>query len=160
MNEAINLANRFREPLLNGKWVAFTNFKEQLADITYKQATTKINGLNSIAALTFHIDYYVAGVLQVFNGGTLDIRDKYSFDMPAIESEEDWKRLREQLWIHAEQFAEAVEKMSTNQLNAVFVKEEYGDFRRSIDGMIEHAYYHLGQVVLIKKMITQPSAIN
>jgi len=35
----------------------------------------------SIAALTFHINYYVAGVLNVFQGGKLEIRDKYSFDM-------------------------------------------------------------------------------
>ncbi len=157
MNEAINLANRFREPLLNGKWVAFTNFKEQLADVSYEQAIKKINDLNSIAALTFHIDYYVAGVLQVFKGGTLDIRDKYSFDMPAIESASDWEQIKERLWLHAEQFAEAVENMSPEQLNAIFVKEEYGDYRRSIDGMIEHAYYHLGQVVLIKKLLTYPS---
>lgn len=153
MNEAINLANRFREPILNGKWVAFTNFKEQLSDVSYKQATTKVNGLNSIAALTFHIDYYIAGVLQVFNGGTLDIRDKYSFDMPAISSEPDWEKIKDRLWMNAEQFASAIEKMSTDQLNAVFVEEKYGDYRRSIDGMIEHAYYHLGQVVLIKKLL-------
>ncbi len=28
-----------------------------------------------------------------------------------------------------------------------------GDYLRNIDGMIEHSYYHLGQIVLIEKLI-------
>ena len=155
MSDAKNLASRFREPLLNGKWVALTNMKEQLADISHLQATQEISELNTIAQLTFHIDYYIGGVLQVFQGGSLDIRDKYSFDMEDIESEKDWTALKERLWSNSEAFAQAVENMTSEKLKSVFVKEEYGDYRRSIEGMIEHAYYHLGQVVLIKKLLTK-----
>ena len=153
MSITLNLARRFREPLINGKWVANTNLKEQLSDITYKQATISTHGLNSMAALTFHIDYYIQGVLQVFEGGTLDIRDKYSFDMPDIQSEADWSELRNNLWLHTEQFAKALESMPDEKLNEVFVEEKYGDYRRNIEGLIEHAYYHLGQLVLIKKLL-------
>ncbi len=35
--------------------------------------------------LTQHVNYYISGVLNVFDGGTLDIRDKLSFDFPAIK---------------------------------------------------------------------------
>ena len=38
-------------------------------------------------------------------------------------------------------------------MNEGFVDEKYGTYLRNIDGMIEHAYYHLGQVVLIKKLL-------
>ncbi|MDW3193851.1 MAG: hypothetical protein R8G66_15875 [Cytophagales bacterium] len=155
MTDPKNLASRFREPLLDGKWIANTNLKAQLAEVDVHLATKKINSLNSIAALTFHLDYYIAGVLQAFNGGSLDIRDKYSFDMPAVVSEQDWTDLQEKLWSDVESFALAVEEMTADQLNAVFVDEKYGDYRRNIEGMIEHAYYHLGQVVLIKKLLTE-----
>lgn len=157
MSDAQNLASRFREPLLNGKWIANTNLKEQLTEVNLKQATKKINSLNSIAALTFHLNYYIAGVLQVFNGGSLDIRDKFSFDMPAIESEQAWTDLQNKLWSDAESFAQTVEHLSDDQLEAVFVDEKYGDYRRNIEAMIEHAYYHLGQVVLIKKFLSEQS---
>jgi hypothetical protein len=43
--------------------------------------------------------------------------------------------------------------MPNDKLDSVFVYEKYGSYRRNIDAIIEHAYYHLGQIVLIKKMI-------
>jgi hypothetical protein len=36
-----------------------------------------------------------------------------------------------------------------------FVDEKYGTLLRNIEGVIEHSYYHLGQIALIRKMITQ-----
>ncbi len=146
-------ADRFREVILNGTWVANTNFKAQLSDVTWQQATQKVHSFNTIAALTYHIHYYIAGILNVFEGGSLDIRDRYSYDLPPIESQEDWERLRNKLWSDAEKFADWVEKMPEEQLYAVFVDEKYGTYLRNIDGMIEHSYYHLGQIVLIKKML-------
>jgi hypothetical protein len=38
-------------------------------------------------------------------------------------------------------------------LDAVFVDAKYGDYARNIEGVIEHSYYHLGQVVLVRKMV-------
>jgi hypothetical protein len=103
--------------------------------------------------LTFHIDYYIAGILQVFDGGTLDIRDKYSYDMPEIKDEQQWEDMKQKLWEDAEKFAQHIEKMTKEQLHGVFVDEKYGNYLRNIDAMIEHSYYHLGQLVLLKKMI-------
>ena len=153
MNRNTFLANRLREVLLHGKWIANTNFKEQIQDITWKQATQKVGNLNTIALLTFHINYYLQGLLNVFNGGALEIRDKYSFDLPPIESHEAWEKLLNTLWLNTERFAAQLELMSDAQLAAAFVDPKYGDYRRNIEGMIEHCYYHLGQIVLIKKMI-------
>ncbi len=153
MEKSIQLANRFREVLLNGTWIANTNFKDQLSNVTWEQATKTIGSLNSIAALTYHINYYIAGVLNVFEGGALEIRDKYSFDLPPIESKEDWERLLNNMWINAEKFANQVENMPDETLEENFVDEKYGNYRRNIEGVIEHSYYHLGQISLIKKLI-------
>src|SRR5262245_10993671 len=105
------IANRIREVFLDGKWIANTNFKEQLAGVTREQATQKIDDLNTIAALTFHINYYLAGLLKVFNGGELDMHDKYSFDMPEIKSDADWTKMVNGLLANAEQFANKVEQL-------------------------------------------------
>lgn len=90
MTKNIQLANRIREVLLNGKWIANTNFKDQITSITWEQANQKIYNLNTIALLTYHITYYLKGLNQVFEGGSLDIKDQYSFDMPEIKSALDW----------------------------------------------------------------------
>ena len=154
MKQTTQIANQFQESQLNGTWIA-TNLKAEIAELTWQQATTKIGTLNTIAALTFHLNYYVAGLIQVFEGGTLDIRDKYSFDCPPITSQADWNKLRDKSFADAEKFAELVEKMPENQLNKGFVDIKYGDYRRNIHGVIEHTYYHLGQIVLMKKLMTE-----
>lgn len=153
MKLTTEIAKRFREILLNGDWVAATNFKDQLSDLTWEQAITKVGTLNTIAILTFHINYYIAGILNVFEGGSLDIRDKYSFDLPPIKSQEDWEKLLDKMWSDAEKFANIVELMPDKKLEEVFVDKKYGSYQRNIDAMIEHSYYHLGQITLIKKML-------
>ncbi len=152
MNFSKQIANQFREVQLNGTWIS-TNLKKELSDVTWQQATTKIGTLNTIADLAFHVNYYVAGVVQVLKGGSLDIRDKFSFDRPPIESQADWEQLLAKIWADAEQFASLAEQLSDAQLQAGFVKEAYGNYFRNIIGMTEHSYYHLGQIVLLKKLI-------
>ena len=152
METAKQLANRFREVLLDGRWIANTNLKEVLTDVTWEQANYKIRNLNTIAALTFHVNYYIDGILNVFRGGTLDIRDKFSFDAPEIQSQTDWEGRMNDLWRNAEEFAKHVESMSDEALGSTFIDEKYGTYRRNIEAMIEHSYYHFGQISLIKKM--------
>lgn len=153
MSSVSQLAKRFREVLLDGIWIANTNFKDQLSDVTWQQAVTKIDSLNTIAMLTFHIDYYITGIVNVFEGGDLEIKDKFSFDIPSIESQQQWEDLLSKLWTDSERFAALLEQMPDSQLDEVFVDEKYGTYRRNIDGMIEHCYYHLGQITLIKKLL-------
>ena len=148
------IASRLREVLLNGHWIANTNYKEQLQSVSWQQATQKVAGLNTIAALTYHINYYLEGLLNAFENGRLEISDKYSFDLPPIRSEADWTRLVRDFLDHAEDFADKVEKMDDYVFDQPFIDEKYGTLLRNIEGVIEHSYYHLGQIVLIKKQIT------
>lgn len=149
------IADRLREVFLNGRWIANTNYKEQLLSLSWKQATQKIATLNTIAALTYHINYYLDGILSVFNGGPLEIKDKFSFDLHEINSEADWKKLTHGFLSNADQFISWVEQMPEWKLDEIFVDEKYSTYLRNIEAMIEHSYYHLGQIVLIKKMILE-----
>ncbi|MCI4669225.1 MAG: DinB family protein [Bacteroidia bacterium] len=153
MENSSLLASKVREVILDGKWIANTNYQDLLMNTSQAEAEQKVGDLNSIAALTYHINYYLAGLIQVFEGGPLEIRDKYSFDLPELNSEKDWEKLREELFQNAEKFASHVEKMSKEKLDGPFVDERYGTYRRNIEGVIEHSYYHLGQISLLKKLI-------
>ena len=155
MTTSNQIAYRFRDVTLNGELVAGTNFKKVLSDVSFLEATKKVASLNTIAALTFHIDYYIAGVIKVLEGGTLDIHDKFSFNMAPIVSESDWKKLREKLLLDALRLAELIEEMPEEKWKDTFVHEKYGNFRHNIELMIEHGYYHLGQIVLIKKLVRE-----
>ena len=155
MTRNITIASRLREVLLNGRWIANTNYKEQIQSINWQQATQKVDNLNTIASLTYHINYYLAGLLKAFENGKLEISDKYSFDLPPITAETDWNRLVTDFIQNSEKFADKVEQMEDYIFDEPFIDEKYGTFLRNIEGVIEHSYYHLGQISLIKKMITQ-----
>ena len=155
MNRNITIANRLREVLLNGHWIANTNYKDQILNVTWQQAIQKVANLNTIASLTYHINYYLEGLLNAFKNGKLDISDKFSFDLPEIKSEADWNKLVSAFLDNSNQFANTVEQMEDNTFDQPFIDEKYGTFLRNIEGVIEHSYYHLGQISLIKKMILQ-----
>ena len=153
MGKAQQAANRFREVMLHGTWVANTNYKHQLSGTNWQLATTQFSDLNTIAILAQHIHYYIKGVKDVFKGGNLEIKDKFSFDFPPVLSQGEWEGFLEKLWNDAEEFAALVEQMPDERLSQVFVDEKYGTYQRNIDGMIEHCYYHLGQIVMLKKIL-------
>lgn len=154
MNRNLTIASRLREVLLNGKWIANTNYKEQLLSTNFDQATQKVNDWNTIAVLTYHINYYLAGLLHAFENGKLEISDKYSFDLPPMPSESEWNALVNDFISNAEKFANLVEQMEDQRFDQPFIDEKYGTYLRNIEGVIEHSYYHLGQIVLLKKLIS------
>ncbi len=155
MTRNLSISNRLREVLLNGRWIANTNYKDQIISISWEQSIQKIASLNTIAALTFHINYYLAGLSKVFDGGPLDIQDKFSFDLAPIESKADWDKLVNEFISNAEKFSNQVEQLSDEKFDEGFVDEKYGTYLRNIEGVIEHSYYHLGQISLIKKMLLE-----
>lgn len=153
MNRSQEIASRVREVLLDGEWIARTNIKHQIENASFQEAVQKVETLHTIAELTFHLNYFIAGLNNVFAGGTLEIRDKYSWDMPPIKSAGDWESLRETYLSNATSFVEYVEKFEEKRLDEPFIMKEYGSYLRNIEGVIEHSYYHLGQMALISKLI-------
>lgn len=152
------MASRLKEVILDGTWIANTNYKSELEGLPLSIATSKIDSLNTIAVLAQHIHYYIAGLLNVFKSGALDIKDKYSFDFPPISTQEQWESILHKFFSDTEELTQLVAELPDQKLNEVFVDEKYGNYRRNIDGMIEHSYYHLGQIVLLKKLLSQRGA--
>ena len=131
------------------------NLKDTLADVTVKEATTKVYSLNTIAALVYHINYYVRAILEVMRGGPLNAKDSYSFDLPVLNTEEDWLALKEGVPADAEQLALLIEKIPEHQLWEAFTDEKYGHYYRNLHGVTEHSHYHLGQIAIVKKILQQ-----
>ncbi len=148
------IAKHFREVHFGGNWTV-SNLKDQVSDVTWQEATTKVHDLNTIALLVFHIHYFVGVALKVLQGGPLEGDDKLSFDHPPINSEADWKKMVDKALNDAEQFAKLVEKIPETQWDEPFVLEKYGNYYRNVAGIIEHTHNHLGQLALVKKLLRQ-----
>lgn len=152
MNTTAHIAKHFRDVHSGGNWTC-VNLRDTFSDVTWEQASRKIEGFNTIAALTYHIHYYVHAVLAVLEGGALEAHDKYSYDHPPISSEQDWQELLDLSRKDAEAFATLVEQLPDERLWESMADEKYGNWYRNLQGIIEHTHYHLGQIVILKKMI-------
>lgn len=149
------IAKHIRDIHFGGNWTC-VNLKDTLADVTWQQATVQVYSCNSIAILAFHINYYVSTIVKVLQGGPLDAHDKYSFDCPPIQSQQDWENLLHKMWTDAETLVNLVEQLPDEKLWADFSDKKYGTYYRNLHGLIEHSHYHLGQMALIKKIVVQP----
>ena len=87
----------------------------------------KIGTLNTIA-LTYNINYYIAGRLFAFKNGRLEISDKYSFDLPTVFTEADWANLVNDFLNNAEIFATHMEHMDDKFFDQPFIDEKYGNY--------------------------------
>ncbi|MEO6190371.1 MAG: DinB family protein [Saprospiraceae bacterium] len=146
------IAKHFREVYFGGNWTV-SNFKDQLNDVSWQHAVTKVYTLNTIVTLVYHSSYFASALLGVLQGEALNAKDKYSFDHPPINSQEDWEKLLNKVWSEAESTALLIEQLKDGDLNNIFVEEKYGNYYRNLHGIIEHLHYHLGQIVLIKKIL-------
>lgn len=151
------IAKNLREVYFGGNWTA-VNLKESLSELKWQDAIKKIGSLNTISSLVYHINYYVIAALKVLQGGPLDAHDKYSFDTPPISSQSDWDRLVSDVFTNAENLADAIEVLPDSKLWEDFTNKKYGNYYRNLNGIIEHTHYHLGQIVLIKKLLLQKTA--
>ena len=147
------LAKHLREVHFGGNWTA-SNLRDQLAGVTWRLATRRTDSFHTIAEIVYHVNYFVSVTLQVVQGGPLDAHEKESFECPSIESEQDWERLLEKTWADAEDLAGAIEQMPEDRLWEPFVDQKWGNYYRCLQGPIEHCHYHLGQIAMLKSILS------
>jgi len=152
MNLMELIAKHIRDVHFGGNWTT-SNMKDALSDVNWNEATMKLDSFNTIAMLVFHTNYYVSAIIKVLQGGPLNAHDKYSYDIPPIQSEEEWINLVNKTLHEAEIIATYIEKLPDSKLQEDFVDKKYGNYFRNFHGVIEHTHYHLGQIVILKKMI-------
>ena len=152
MNLTGQIAKQVRNVYFGENWTS-SNLKDNLEGVDWQRATTKVYSFNTIATLVYHINYFVCAVSKVLQGEPLNASDQYSFDHPPILSQADWEEFLNKVWADAENFASLIEQMPESSLWENLAGDKYGNYYSNIHGIIEHAHYHLGQIVLIKKML-------
>ena len=152
MNLSAQLAHDFKNVHFGGNWTS-VNYKAALDNVTWQDALKEVNGLNTIAKLVFHSNYYVDAVLKVLSGRALEAHDSFSYDLKPLNSEADWLDLKNKLFDDAERFAELIALLPEEKLWDKLADSKYGTYYRKIQGITEHCHYHLGQIVLIKRLV-------
>ncbi|HOY96232.1 MAG TPA: DinB family protein [Catalimonadaceae bacterium] len=153
MKTAAQIAKHLREVHFGGNWT-WSNMKENVAELSWVEATRKPTPFHSVAELVFHTNYFVRVAISALRGEKIDAHDKFSFDLPPIASESDWENLKNQAFADAEMLATLIEVLPDERLGATFILEKYGNHFRNLHGIIEHTHYHLGQIAMVKKLVS------
>lgn len=159
MKTSEHIAKHLREVYFGGTWTA-ASVKEKLSGVTWEMATTEAGSLHTIARLVFHINYYIRTAIAVLSDEPTHSADSVSFDCPPISSSEAWERLLDQTWREVEELAGQIERLPDSALNDWFVDEESGTMYRCLHGRIEHAYYHLGQISMLKSLLEDKKQLS
>jgi hypothetical protein len=154
MNITKHIAKQLREVYFGGNW-SCSNFKDTLENINWQHATLQIYNCNTIATLTFHSTYYVTALLKVLKEGILQAKDEYSFKHPPINNQNDWEQMLLSIFEEAQEAILLIESLHDSILEKEFTNDKYGNYYRNLNGIIEHLHYHLGQIVIVKKIILQ-----
>jgi len=152
MNTSQLIATNLRTAFLGKNWTA-ADLKTTLQNVDLSLALKHNGSKNNIAILTVHIGYYIVEVQHLLDGKEFKAKDELSFILPPLHTEADWQDLQSQLWKNVEKFATTVEQLPETIWDQPFADGSYGTYYRNICGITEHAYYHMGQIALLKKQL-------
>ncbi|MGE5520658.1 MAG: DUF1572 domain-containing protein [Candidatus Dadabacteria bacterium] len=153
MNIAQEIARHIKEVHFGGNWTD-VNLKDTLEGVQWQQAIKQVDSLNTIATLVYHMNYYLNAVKNRVEGKPVNYKHEDSFNHPAINSEEDWKALVSKTFADAEAFADVVKNLPESKFAEFYIEEKNGNYFKNLMGIAEHNHYHLGQIVLLKKILS------
>lgn len=151
MHVSTQLARHLREFYFGDNWT-WSTLKDHIYDISWQEAVTPVKDFNTIATLLFHMNYYLNVVAGRLENGAAYANHEASFIHPPINNQEDWQNLIRTAMEDAERFAGQIEQIPDNELDTELPYKK-GSYYRNIQGVIEHNHYHLGQIVLLKKLL-------
>lgn len=147
--------SRFQS-IYNGKPWYGESFDKKLYDITNEQAFRKPGeGLHTIAELVHHIVYWRTPLIKRLEGDSTFVA--------SMESDDNWmsmERLQSLGWPAIRQHFDASQEnliaLLSDQPDS-FLDEKFSERYSNeelVQGIIDHDIYHLGQIALIRKMVT------
>ena len=145
------IAKHIKEVFDGTNWTEI-GIADTLADLTFEEATTVTQASrNTIASLVYHVKFYNDVVLQRLQGVSPHINDYNGFDMPELKSEGEWKQLIADAHQSFETLAAAAENFPEERLEELTPNGE-ASYYKNLHGIAEHAHYHLGQMIILKKL--------
>jgi hypothetical protein len=146
------IATQLLDVFQGGNWTD-VDFKHTLQDVNWHEAVTVTKASpNTIAGILYHTGFYNWVIQQRLKGENPEINSSNGFDVPEVHNERDWKELKQNVLQSAQELAQMIDTYPEERLMLPIV-EDASSVYKSIHGVIEHAHYHLGQIVILKNLI-------
>lgn len=142
------------EHLYSGQpWLDVT-LVEHLQDLSAEQALKRFNGSNNIWQLVNHLIFWHQNVERKLRDEQPDQEgDLPDFYLPENTSDENWHNTLKRLEHSFHTMAETVRNYPEEKLYGQVNNTQHSSYYY-IQGVVEHAAYHMGQIVLLHKYAT------
>lgn len=150
MSELLRLSKLFADLQEGNCWIG-VNFQSSLQDIPATIAGRTVQqDTNSIWQLVAHIVYWRTTVINRLNG-TLDLPSFPDFQQPGVINESNWQELLADFDTCYKQLQHTLMHFDEHSLQRASPRPDQTYFQL-ITGCLQHDAYHLGQIVLLKKL--------
>ncbi len=153
------IATHLQEAFEGNNW-SDVNVKDTLHGITFAEATTVTPASpNTIATLLYHMTFYNKAICERLMGNEPAINEANGFDAPPLTGEQSWLQLKNEAFIAAGRLVDCIRNFPDKRLTEENPPGK-GTFYKKLHGVIEHNYYHLGQIVILKNLVRNHGKIN
>ncbi|NCI45183.1 DinB family protein [Sediminibacterium soli] len=147
------LSQNLLQVLTGPNWTD-VSIEDAIRDLHFEQVTLRTPAsANTIAGLLHHITYWNHIILQRLDGESPAIPESNGFDAGPISNEFSWQQLIEKTRHSFRELSHRIQLLPDEKWQAP-VNNGRSTVAASVFGIIEHGYYHLGQIVLIRKWVT------
>lgn len=148
------IADHIKEIYEGNNWTD-VSIIQTIKDINWQQAQQKTNAsANTIASLLHHLHYWNGIMMQRLKGSNPLVPETNGFDVDELQNENDWIALKDKTHGSFLQLSDLIKVFPEEKLEETY---SFGksSFYKNFQGAVEHAHYHLGQMVIIKNLITK-----
>jgi len=148
------LAQHIKDVYEGNNWTD-VSIAATLENISWKQAQQQSEASpNTIASLLHHLYYWNGIIMQRLKGETPVIPEENGYDVPYLNNEAEWNELKEKTHQSFTALADAIKDFPEEKLLENYAPDIPSTYYRNMQGITEHAHYHLGQIVILKNLIT------
>lgn len=152
MNITQLIAAHLREVYEGENWTEVC-IAEIVSSVNWQQAQQLTPGSpNTIASLLHHLCYWNGIMEKRLLGQNPVVPETNGFDMEVLSSEADWQALQAKARTSFQQLADAVAHFPEEKLANTYATGK-ASYYKNLQGTVEHAHYHLGQMVIIRKLL-------
>jgi uncharacterized damage-inducible protein DinB len=146
------IATHILEAYEGNNWTD-VSIADTLNNVRWQEAQCKTAGsLNTIASLLHHLCFWNGILLQRLSESDPAIPEINGFDVKELKNEDDWFRLKEETRDSFVKLADAAKNFPEEKLSEFYAEGKSSHYK-NLAGIVEHAYYHLGQIMILKKLV-------
>jgi uncharacterized damage-inducible protein DinB len=153
MEETKRISKLFSDLYDGDAWIDVT-IVGTLKNVNSGQAFSRpIANLNTIWEIVNHLISWRETVLKRMKGEIVEEPEKNFFETVKNNSEDAWSSTLKRFEESQQMWMEFLSKFNNQDMGKFYVQSKY-TYYDMIHGILQHDTYHLGQVVMLKKIVS------